>query len=426
MRIRSLLLATFLVGLAACGWTQPGFDAGHSEANGIESHLTSSNVGALEQHTVDIPGISNFFVVRGWLIVNSSSGSTAYDRSKCPRADNGPCTSVWTRAGQKFMSSDGTNVMFFATGAATFDAVDFSGATLWSGVPAGPLPTGFNYFAENAFTISGTKVLVPVDQYSGHGSTASEMNVFSLGGCGAASCVPDRTFFFSSVNGVGPHWAASGDRLIGRDGPGISARSISSGQSFWTAADAPSTSRIRDGKAYVETGYPDNVVDVFDLAGVAGCSSTPTTCAPLRRFPTPRLFSVSDGVAVGLAPLPNNEYSLSMFAADGTECSGSPAICPPRATTTSIGNSVNFTALTPQLLFAVGDRLGFFSEKFHLYAFSADSSAGCGGTPKVCSPLLDIVVSGRFTRNLEVWDGRVYAQSEDGVLHVFSLPGAIT
>jgi len=125
-----------------------------------------------------------------------------------------------------------------------------------------------------------------------------------------------------------------------------------------------------------------------------------------------------------LTSLPNDAYALGLFPSSGTGCSGSPVVCAPAATTTSIGNLINDTALTPRLLFAIGDTLGLFTETFHLYAFDAAGSSGCSGSPTVCAPLLDLTLP-KNTRSLEIWDGRVYTVAPDGI-HVFSLPGAIS
>ena len=91
MRTRLVTLGAVLItALSACGWTQPGFDSGHSQSNPSESRLTAANVGTLVSHTVTVPtaGIDSFFVVGPWLIVNAGGNAVAYDRTACPRADS--------------------------------------------------------------------------------------------------------------------------------------------------------------------------------------------------------------------------------------------------------------------------------------------------------------------------------------------------
>src|SRR4051794_26515727 len=110
MRLRTFaLIGVVTLALAACGWAQPGFDAGHSRCDNLETSLTAATVGGLTQHTMTVAGhpITSFFVVRSWLIVNTDAGATAFDRATCPRSDNGACTPAWSRPGEQFRSSDG-------------------------------------------------------------------------------------------------------------------------------------------------------------------------------------------------------------------------------------------------------------------------------------------------------------------------------
>lgn len=425
MRTRSLTLITILLtALSACGWTQPGFDSGHSRANGFETALTTTNVGGLEEHTVSLTGIQRFFVVRGWIIVNTASGATSYDRKTCPRSDNGPCTPVWTRAGQPLMSSDGRSTMFFATGAGTFDAVDFGGTTLWSGTAVDPTGISTSFWGENAFTISGDRLLVTREVGIGHGSYAATMNVFPTAGCGRPACVPERNFPFRASFFHGPHWSAVGDTLVAWDtGSVITAQSLATGATLWTANADPFETEIRGGLAYVHADTPS--ILVFDAAGQTGCSGLPRSCIPLRTLLSPAILAVSDTIAVGAKSLPENATGLSFFGTSGAGCSGSPVTCQPVATTPSVANTGRLlTALTPNLVFAVGSTGSFFTQTTHLYAFDAGTSTGCSGSPKVCQPLFDVVVP-NGANGLEVWDGRVYISAPDG-LHVFSLPGDVS
>jgi hypothetical protein len=420
MRVRTLALVAAVLTLAACGWTQSDFDAGRDRANPLETKLTPENVGGLDQHTVAVAGhpITSYFVVGNWLIVNTDAGATAYDRNTCPRSDDGPCAPVWARPGQQFRSS-GPAVMFFSTGPDTFDAVDFAGRRLWSGVPVSAPPySGTPRFAPDAFAIVGSNLLVTVDADAGQGNRTRTMNVFPLGGCGSSSCAPASHYDLASLaQGDDPRFPAGTHTVMG--GLYTLARDLATGAVRWTSpcCSVPVVLHGRD--AYATTLLRGPFV-VFDVAGQRGCAGTPRVCEPVRTLSTDTLYAVSDTLAVGQTRPTSSTVALALFATDGRGCSGTPATCSPLATTEPLGGGLTDVAVTPRLIFAgaAGD------QGTRLVAFDADLRTGCTGTPAVCAPLVSVPISSNFAGSIEVWDGHVYALADDGVLHAFALPAA--
>jgi hypothetical protein len=426
MRMRTVALVLFVLTLAACGWTQPGFDAGHDQTNPLETALTPANVGGLVQHTLTIGGhpITSYFVVGAWLIVNTDAGATAYDRHTCPRSDDGPCTPVWTRPGEQLRSSDGTTTMFFTTGASTFDAVDLSGHREWSGVPlADPSYDGSPArFGGDAFTIGGGHLFVTLDTYAGHGTASSTLNVFALGGCGAPSCAPLSHYRLTGypVPSFLPRFSVTGDRVIGQSGLTTSARDAMTGTPLWTVNGYSFPLLVHGRDAYSGTASPTSF-QVFDAEGNRNCGGTPRYCTPLRTLTTDALFAVSDALAVGQARPTPGSVALALFSTDDRGCGGGPVTCVPIATTSPLGSGVTDAVLTSRLVLTTA----VDGQGSHLAIFDAGLQSGCTGAPKTCSPLADLPVSASTAGSIEVWDGHVYTLTADGILHAFALPPAL-
>ena len=111
MRSRSVTLIFLLVGLTACGWNQPDFDAGRSNSNPFENTLTVENVGSLQHHVIPTTGTfpPRVLTVGDLVLVSGAGGVDAFPSTACPRADNGPCTARWHRDGQ-LLAADGSSI----------------------------------------------------------------------------------------------------------------------------------------------------------------------------------------------------------------------------------------------------------------------------------------------------------------------------
>ena len=430
MRTRLVTLgAILIIALGACGWTQPGFDSGHSQSNPSETRLTAANVNSLESHTVTVANASvdSFFVVGPWLIVNAGGNAVAYDRTACPRADNGACTPIWTRTNRTFKSSNGTSVMFFSTGINTFEATDMMGTTLWDATTSGATGPSTGNFSAKAFTISGTNLLVAIDQYLGHGSSAAVMNVFSTTGCGAPTCIPARTIPLRGGPVTDPPWAASGNVLYTDAG----VFDVTSGARLWSFDGDAFFLQVRNGKVYASREGPPAAVDVFDAAGSAGCSGAPKICQPIQKLQNGVTRAVSSRLVTAstLAGSSGPDAKLFLYPTDGSTCSTAPATCAPAATAT-LGSSTSFVssvASTEQLVFATGQTTGPLPATNHsLFAFDGALGNGCAGAPKVCTPLFTFTLTNINLGQPEIWGGRVYAAGSNGKLYVFSLPGDVS
>ncbi len=433
MRFRSLTLVGLLVGLAACGWAQPGFDAGHSQTNPFDAALTPTNVSTLEHHTVAVANasIQDAFVVGSLLIVNTAADAIAYDRLACPRADNGPCTPIWTRTGETFKSSDGTSVMFFTTGERSFEATNLAGTTLWTGTVVGATGPNLGAFNPDGFGISNGYLLVPIGELLGHGSSATTIDVYPIVGCGAPTCAPARAIQIGTGTVSFQPWAAAGSTLYA----GAGAFDLTTGTQLWSFGGyngATNAVEARSGLVYVARATTDTGTDVFDASGTNGCAGAPKICQPIRHLPNGQIGAVGDRrvTSASYSNLSGQEAKLAFYPTDATGCSGSPSVCNALATTVSLGTSLNTiprVASTNNVVFATGQITGPLPvTNYSLYAFDATLNQGCSGTPKVCTPLFQFTSTSVSLSAPKIWDGRVYSVGSNGVLHVFSLPGAIS
>src|SRR4051812_33970695 len=118
VRIAAALIAVIATG---CGWLQSGYDAGKSNANPFENHVTAANVATLEDHTLPEPdsghGIRSFITAQGWLFLVNGVNVYAYTVASCPTANGSPCPIAWQAAASHgtALASDGTR-LFVSTG----------------------------------------------------------------------------------------------------------------------------------------------------------------------------------------------------------------------------------------------------------------------------------------------------------------------
>ena len=197
---------------------------------------------------------------------------------------------------------------------------------------------------------------------------------------------------------------------------------------LWTAvtgSNKPAT--VADGRVFVATagnGVAGNPIDVFDAAGITGCSASPVTCQPLYQLRDDgALLSMKFGVVAvnnGLA------YSIGLgrlfvWDATGTKnCSGTPAVCTQLWADQGVGDGV--PAIAGGMVYAVtnGGVNGSALE-----AFDATGTSGCSGVPRECSPLWSGVTGFiDFTSGgPSIAGGLAYVSSLDGHLYVFDAHG---
>jgi hypothetical protein len=178
---------------------------------------------------------------------------------------------------------------------------------------------------------------------------------------------------------------------------------------LWTAT-APGavegTIAVANGRAYV----PGGALQVYDAAGSAGCSGTPTTCTPLWTYATDGSVIASPAVANGVVYVPTTQSMFEAFDANGvTNCSGTPVTCTPlwRAV---IGSQAFGQSSSPTIANGV---VYVGTEDAGLDAFDAAGVENCSGTPATCTPLWSGQTAGAVRSSPTVANGFVYALSND-------------
>jgi len=170
-------------------------------------------------------------------------------------------------------------------------------------------------------------------------------------------------------------------------------------------ADADATTATHN---VVVVGIWTTEVEVFDAAGVNGCSGMPKVCAPLWK--ATGVTGQNIEVAGGYVYAPRSDHSIAVFDLAGVNgCAGLPKMCSPLWTvpgdTAAISHGVLYTTHNPPN-----------TSEFDVLAFDAAGISGCSGSPKTCTPLWtgkgpsDILFNS-FTRPT-VANGRVFVGTE--------------
>lgn len=200
---------------------------------------------------------------------------------------------------------------------------------------------------------------------------------------------------------------------------------------LWTGpinGDNASAPAVVNGVVYVTTS-PTNTTQgslyAFDANGTSNCSGTPKVCQPLWTAPAgashgPSSPTVNSGVVYLSSDQGNSD--LEAFDAKGTtNCSGTPKVCQPLWTasaggsTPAVANGVVYVSSAP-----------LSTSPGMLYAFSANGTTNCSGTPTTCSPLWAAAMGTTSTQvppSPAVSNGVVYGESADGKLYAFDAGG---
>ena len=119
----------------------------------------------------------------------------------------------------------------------------------------------------------------------------------------------------------------------------------------------------------------------FSANGTTDCSGTPTSCHPLWTGTMGTTYSTSSpAVSGGVVYTESNDDKLFAFDANGsTDCSGTPATCSP-LWTAALGGTPDDSSP------AVADGV-VYAPSSSLQAFDANGVTNCSGTPKTCTPL---------------------------------------
>jgi outer membrane protein assembly factor BamB len=175
-----------------------------------------------------------------------------------------------------------------------------------------------------------------------------------------------------------------------------------------------SSPAVANGVVYV--GSMDKNLYAFSAAGTADCAGSPKYCAPLWIGPTGGIIYASapalayNAVYVGAA-----DGKLYSFGTSGTaNCTGTPKTCAP-LWTGATGSPIDDSSP------AVANGIVYVgSVNNNLYAFAADGSTNCSGTPRTCTPLRTLAATGIINSSPAVADGVVYITTESNMLYAFS------
>jgi hypothetical protein len=181
-----------------------------------------------------------------------------------------------------------------------------------------------------------------------------------------------------------------------------------------------STPAVANGVVYVSanaTSTSSGGLYAFDANGVTNCSGTPKVCQPL--------WTASSGEESSPVVVSGEVYiggpTVEGFDANGsTNCSGTPKVCRPLWTSSS---NAGFTspAVSNGILYTTGEASG--SDK--VFAFSANGTTDCSGTPTSCNPLWTGTMGTTYsTASPAVSGGVVYTESNDDKLFAFDANGS--
>ena len=191
-------------------------------------------------------------------------------------------------------------------------------------------------------------------------------------------------------------------------------------QPLWTAALGSGTAGADTGGSSpavvngVVYAGASNGLEAFDAAGVANCSGTPKTCAPLWSASIGPIGTSSPIVANGVVYIGSTDDNLYAFDAAGkTNCSGTPTICSPLWS----GNTGGAIESTPAVANGVA-YIGSTDDDF--YAFDAAGVTNCSGTPTTCSPLWSAATAGPIDVSPAVSNGVVYVGTDRANAYTFN------
>jgi outer membrane protein assembly factor BamB len=173
---------------------------------------------------------------------------------------------------------------------------------------------------------------------------------------------------------------------------------------------------VANGIVYV--GFDD--LYAYDAAGSTGCSGSPRLCEPLWTASAGAAgnFTSSPKVVNGVLYAGADDGKLYAFdAAGSTGCSGTPVkTCAPLWTAATGGQGGATAAVVKGVVYVGAD-------DGKLYAFDANGSTGCSGTPKTCAPLWTAATGGPIAGSPAVANGVAYVGADDGKLYAFDATG---
>jgi outer membrane protein assembly factor BamB len=361
-----------------------------------------------------VPGLSGRpLVVGNLLLVIDVSGLHVFDAATCPNPGQGACTPLWERVRVKQAASDGTSI-FVADPAEGLIALDLNGNQLWEFPKFLDPVMGDN--VGRVATSDGYALFSTT--HSGHGFLGETLYVLPASGCGQAQCAAVRTF--SPGHDDGKTWAVDQGRLFlvsgGTPVENVIAFDLATGAELWRSATASSFQNMvaRDGSLYVFGSSPQGI-QVYDGSG-AGCTGTPTTCAPKRTLVAPDVGYIAAVTSERVVALDIFHSVATFFRTDDFGCTGVPLTCGPVAKTKSFTNPG-----TDAGSLAVANNVVYVSSGKRLLAYDLTAGRSCTGASPVCPPLMTKPFANDVSAPI-IWGGKIYF-STSVALHALSLPG---
>jgi outer membrane protein assembly factor BamB/photosystem II stability/assembly factor-like uncharacterized protein len=421
--------------LAACDWSVYGYNPAHThaspETNDRISASEAPELGRAWTASTGAPTDTSPAVANGVAYIGSFDGKLyAYDASGSAGCSSTPkvCSPLWTGATGSLLysspavdhgvvyvgSTDGKLYAFDADGASGCSGNPKTCAPLWTASTGGQI--------QSSPTVDGGRVYV--------GSNDSKLYVFDAGGSTGCSgspkiCAPLWTAPTGgavqdspAVEGGRVYVGSLDNKLYAFDAAGSTgcAGSPKVCSPLWTGATGGplySSPTVADGRVFI--GSFDNSLYAFDAAGSTGCAGSPKLCSPLWRGTTGwHIFVSSPAIANGVVYIGSEDAKLYAFRADGSSgCSGSPKVCTPLWTATLAGTAAYSSP-------SIVNGTLFIGSTGAISAFDAAGVFRCSGLPKTCSPVWSASLGGYVHSSPAIANGTVYIGSQDGKLTAFS------
>lgn len=153
------------------------------------------------------------------------------------------------------------------------------------------------------------------------------------------------------------------------------------GNGVWSAV----TPAVVNGMAYIPAS-DGNLYAFSAKASTANCTGTPPneTCKPLWTAPI-NGASTSPVVSGGIVYVLGDQFYALSAKASSTNCSGTPLICHPLWSAATLPGSGGQSPVSTEAVVANG--VVYAGGADGVYAYSANGTTGCTGTPLVCQPL---------------------------------------
>jgi outer membrane protein assembly factor BamB len=449
---------------SSCAWPMFRSGAARTGENRLERTISADNVAGLRKawtDTTNAPVTSPVVSGSGVSYVAASGTLFAFDAAGKTGCSGTPktCVPLWTGAtGGSFESyvavangvvlvATGNTVVGTSTRVVAFDAKGQAGCTgtpktcvpLWTGTASceagasaclllsAPVVAGGAVYV--GVTSAGTCCLASVQAFDAVGSVGCSGN--------PKTCTPLRKYVVDCQAAftcqVSPAAVARGVVYVGSESDqqdfgnrgdlfafdatgsvGCSGSPVTC-TPLWTAPTegVRGSPAVANGKVYVtdssfpipDNGSPTGSVRAFDAAGVTGCSGTPKTCAALWSVTLGPIFG-SPAVARGsvyVGALNGNLHVLN--AATGA-----------KRWTGITGHGVDWSP-------TIANDVVYVASNGSMFAFHADGTKSCSGSPKSCTPLRTVASGPESSigHEIAVVNGTVYVGGSDA-LRVFRLP----